>query len=258
MRLVRAMLAAATMIAAGSAVAALSADYRFQNTMASTVAGAPALVDVGPTPNAFAVETVDGANRTVLAFQMSNGVRLSPTTAVTGGAVYTIVLLARLADVSGYRKYVDYKDGSLDDGLYNYSGSLDFYDYVTGAGAPIAAGAWRQLVVTRDGSGTVTGYVDGVEQFSFADGTGAGVVGAANALRFFIDDSETTGEDSAGAVARIRVYDQALTPAEVAALDREPESPAAVPTLSEAALLALALLVGLLAWPALRGRRAIP
>ena len=66
------------------------------------------------------------------------------------------------------------------------------------------------------------------------------------------------GENANGAVARIRVYDQALTPAEVAALDREPESPAAVPTLSEAALLALALLVGLLAWPALRGRRAIP
>jgi hypothetical protein len=54
-------------------------------------------------------------------------------------------------------------------------------------------------------------------------------ISCAETLRFFIDDSAVPGEDSAGTVARIRIYDGALTGAEVTAL-----APAPPPVLGKA------------------------
>ena len=239
-----------------SALAALTADYQFQSTLTSSVAGAPALSNVGPGSNAFAVDIVDGISRTVLTFPQDNGLALSPTTGVTPSNNYTIVLLARLTDVSGYRRYIDFKNATSDNGLYNLDSHLNFFNQVTGPGTPITAGSYRQVVLTRDSvTGTIVGYVDGVQQFSFVDGAGDGIISAANTLRFFVDDAVVTGEDSAGAVARIRIFDTVLTPSAVGALDRA--GPAAViPTLSPSTLLLLALLLGAGAWVAMRTRRS--
>jgi len=244
----------------GRALAALNADYQFQSTLASSVAGAPALTNAGPGSNGFAIETVDGNSRTVLTFPQDNGLALAPTTGVTASDTYTIVLLARLADVSGYRRYADFKNAASDTGLYNLDGQLNFFNSATGPGAPITANSYRQVVLTRDGvTGTIVGYVDGVQQFNFVDGAGDGIIDAANTLRFFIDDTAVGGESSAGAVARIRVFDNVLTPAEVAALNRAAVSVGAaptIPTLSPIALLALVMLLGVAALAAFRTRRS--
>jgi hypothetical protein len=244
----------------GHALAALNADYQFQSTLASSVAGAPALANAGLGSNGFAIETVDGNSRTVLTFPQGNGLALAPTTGVTASDTYTIVLLARLADVSGYRRYADFKNATSDNGLYNLDGQLNFFNSATGPGAPITANSYRQVVLTRDGvTVTIVGYVDGVQQFNFIDGGGDGIIDAANTLRFFIDDAAVPGEDSAGAVARIRVFDNVLTPAEVAALNRAAAGPVGaaptIPTLTPIALVALLMLLGVAALAALRTRR---
>lgn len=243
-------------LAAPGADAALTADYQFQNTRASSVGGAPALVDVGPGANAFATDFVDSVPRTVLTFPQGNGLSLAPTTGVTASNTYSIAILARLTTISGYRKYVDYKNGASDNGLYNYSGTLYFYPTAQGVATPIVAGSYAQVVITRDAAGNMVGYVNGVQQISFVDAATDGVIDAANTLRFFIDDTATGGnEASAGAVARIRVFNNVLTPSEVAGLDRIGIPPAqAVPVLSAPMLGALALLLGMLALLAV-GRR---
>jgi hypothetical protein len=243
---------------AGSALAALTADYRFQNTLTSSVPGAPALANVGPDTNVFVINSVGGVNRTVLSFEEDNGVVLAPTTGVTSGGTYTIVLLARLAPEYAFARYVDFKNGTSDTGLYENGGKLNFFDLAVGADAPIIPDTYRQIVLTRaGGSGTVVGYVDGVQQFSFVDSGGDGVISAANTLRFFIDDNQSGGDAAEGEVARIRIYNNALSPAEVAALDRLPaETAVDVPTLSPLALLALAALLGIAMWAALQARRA--
>ena len=82
-----------------------------------------------------------------------------------------------------------------------------------------------QVVLTRDGSGQVVGYVNGRPQFAFLDSGNDGVI-VGDTLRFFKDDG---GEESAGAVARIRLFDTALSAAEVAALDRPNPAPALAP-----------------------------
>ena len=198
---------------------ALVADYRFQNTLDSEVQPAPALNTVGTTT--FAAETVDNTTRQVLQFTQGSGLLLTPTTDIVANNSYSIVVLFRFSEVDDYRKIVDFLNRSSDTGLYNLDGNLNFYNEVTGSGTPIAANTYVQVVITRNtvtGS-DVTGYVDGVEQISFSDDSNDAVIDANNTLRFFLDDSQTSGEESSGAVARIRLYDGALTAGEVAALD---------------------------------------
>jgi hypothetical protein len=74
--------------------------------------------------------------------------------------------------------------------------------------------------MTRDLAGQVVVYADGVQRLVHNDAANAyGVINAGNTLRFFKDDA---AEDSGGSVARIRLFTCALSPAEVAALDRAP------------------------------------
>ena len=138
---------------------------------------------------------------------------------------YTIVVLFELNEIgdkeSRFRRILDFKNGTSDSGLYVEDGRLSFYRQGIGSvkgTTPIAADRYVQVVVTRDASGVVRGYVDGAEQFSFDDSVSqSAVIGGNNTLRFFKDD---TIEHSAGSVARIRLFGSALSGTDVGALDR--------------------------------------
>lgn len=199
----------------------LKADYRFQNTRSSSAGSAPPLKDIGPKTNTFTPDTVDGTSRTVLHFPKGNGLKLSPTSSVVSNGTYTIVVLFKLNEVDGYRRIIDFKNGTSDNGLYIQGGLLRFYPQAQG-NTTIAPSTYVQVVLTRNAGGTVTGYVNGVQQFSFDDSASNDAVIDANTLRFF-RDNESGGvatEHSAGSVARIRLYDSALNAGEVGALDR--------------------------------------
>ena len=198
--------------------AALTADYQFQGNLASAAGTPPSLSNLGA-GNAFVTESVDGASRTVLAFPQGNGVSLVPTTGVIPNATYTIVILFRFESVDGYRKIVDFKGGTSDNGLYVNDGTLEFYPQTSGSPVSVAANTYAQVVLTRDNSGHVVGYIDGIQAIDFADTDSDGVIGG-SLLQFFQDDSVTSfREASAGAVARIRLFNTALSPSEVAGLD---------------------------------------
>jgi hypothetical protein len=128
-----------------------------------------------------------------------------------------VVLQFRLDTTSGYKKLVDFADRATDPGLYTLSSLLDFYPAAAGTVATIPDATVVQVVMTRSAAGTVAGYVNGAPQFSFADTTPYAVP-ATNGFDLFIDDMATAGENSAGVVARVRLYDGALTAQEVAAL----------------------------------------
>jgi hypothetical protein len=196
--------------------AAVTADCRFANSLASSVGTAPDLAVVGHGTSAFSDEGVLG--RTVLSFAGGRGLSLTRTAGFIDSAEYTIELLFRVDDLKGYRKIVDFKKGSDDGGLYSLEGCLDFYPRPPAAAATIEADSYVQVVLTRDASATVAGYVNGVRQFSFRDAGEFAVIDAHDTLRFFRDDSVTEGEYSSGAVYRIRLYDRPLTADEVAGL----------------------------------------
>ena len=205
----------------GGGTDCLTADYQFQNTRNSSFGTAPALVDLGT--NSFTTATVDGSSRTVLRFPNNNGVAMSP--AVPNGQVYSVAMLFAFDEVNGYRRILDFKNGTTDNGLYVYSGTIGFW----GPGkwstaAPITANTYVQVVVTRDASKNLRVYVNGVEHLSFVDSGDAGALDANNKFRFFQDNTQGsyTTEASAGYAARIRVYDCALSATQVSGLDRLP------------------------------------
>jgi hypothetical protein len=220
----------ATAVVAGTASAAsrtggapteatpqLVADYRFQGNRNSSVAGAPALFNVGPGTNTFAVENVDGNQRTVLRFPAANGVELRSATNVVPRDRYTMAIKLRLDDTSGYRRIVNFVLGSAnaDRGLYNLAGDLTLSPVSFGSGSPIDPDEWVLVVLTRSAGGRIRGYVDGVAEFDITAPAEARI-GPANTLRFFRDDANR--QESSGAVARIRLYDRTMTPTQVAAL----------------------------------------
>jgi hypothetical protein len=195
----------------------LVADYQFQGARTSSVAGAPALVDVGGT-NTFTTDTVDGHSRTVLSYPVNSGLSLTPTTGLISSTTYSIVLLVRLDSItsqasgSQWVRLVDFLNGTSDSGLYCLNGQLQFYPYTAGTATPIKASQYEQIVFTRSGTGLIRGYVNGVRQFSLTDTNKEGVIDSSATLRFFIDDNAVPNEASAGAVARIRIYRGALSP----------------------------------------------
>ncbi len=208
--------------------AALRADYQFQNTLTSSTAGAPALTNLGN--NTFRSATVDGRTRTVLSFAENDGVVLSPMANLTANGDYSVVMLFALESVDGYRRILDFKNGTSDNGLYVLDGELalgkielDLFRQATEKlEPPITGNAFVQLVLTRSTDRGLAVYLDGVEQFSGPD-FGATLIEGAR-LRFFRDNDSggLTDEASAGSVARIRIYAGALSESEVAALDRLP------------------------------------
>ena len=207
----------------GSAtVTTLKADYQFQNTLASSVGTAPVLINLGS--NTFGTTTVDSITRTVLNFTQGNGLSLSPTTDIISNSTYSVVVLFSFTNISGYCRILDFKNQGSDKGLYNYNGNLNFYNIAIGSGTPITANSFVQVVLTRDSSKNVVGYVNSTQQFSFVDSSDDALIDTNNILRFFRDDLVVSGEASAGSVARIRLYNVALSAAEVSALDRLPSS----------------------------------
>ena len=193
-----------------------TADYYFQGSLESSLGTAPDLVEVEEGSSVFTVDGRTGV--TVLRFAGGRGLALAPTTRVIRSSGYSIEVLFRFDLLDGYRKVIDFKNGSTDDGLYVLDGCLIFFPKEQDALTRIGSDSYVQVVLTRDAADRVVGYVDGVRQFAFDDRGGLAKVGGSDSLRFFVDDVTTTGEWSSGAVSQIRLFDQALTANEVALL----------------------------------------
>ena len=112
---------------------------------------------------------------------------------------------------------MDLDGGRSDSGLYAHDGCLEFFDVAAGAAALLTAGRYVHVVLTRDDSSTVVGYVDGAPQIAFADRQGLAAIGRDDEIRFLMDDQRTKGEEAGGAIARIRLYDGPLGPDQVRA-----------------------------------------
>lgn len=198
-------------------VPAPTADYLFQGSLESSVGAAPDLIPIGRKRIAYTDEEMIGS--TVLSFSDNTGLALPQTGGVVSRDEYTIEILFHLDEVSDYRKILDLKNGSRDDGLYLLDGCLNFFPRPVTSSTPIEANTFAQVVLTRGSSSdVVVGYVDGIRQFVFDDKLGIAEIGAAHILRFFVDDGRTKVEHSSGAVSQIRLFDQEFTADEVAAL----------------------------------------
>lgn len=217
-KVVAALVAALGVIALAPGIAAAKvvvADYRFNDSLSSSVGGANALTNVG-LGNAFLTETVRGKPDRVLAFPQGNGLSLVDPGLVPNDN-YSVVLAFRFADLTGnYDRILD-TNGEADHGLYRHLGALAFHDSESnnheGPSGVFEAGEYLEVGFTRDSDERIAGYVNGDRQFRYTDmNAEENALLGPDGLRFFLDDG---GEQAPGAVARIRVFDRALSAAEV-------------------------------------------
>ena len=169
----------------------------------------------------------------MLAFPLSSGVELQA--GVIPEDSYSIAALVRFDEITGYRRIVDISSASADRALRAQRTALllaDHWRLVTPP--PFEINKYVHVVLTRDAATKrMVAYADGVEQLAFDDTTDAGVFAPGSPVRFFKDDQIITGEESAGAVARIRVYEGALTAAEVADISAKRLADLPVPEVGE-------------------------
>lgn len=199
----------------------VTADYRFENSLADSVGAATKLSAIGAHATGFTDEAVLGQTRPVLTFDRGSGLKLTPASAAIGSE-FTIELVFRFDRLDGYVKIVDFYDATDDSGLYSLDGRMGFWPVTAGFGAALEADSYAHVVLTRDATDNVVAYVDGARQLSFHDTGDLAVIDANDTLRLFSDDTVTTNEDSGGAVSRIRLYDGPLSANDVAALAAEP------------------------------------
>jgi Concanavalin A-like lectin/glucanases superfamily len=146
------------------------------------------------------------------------GLLLDVSPALAGN--YTVGIRFKFADVTSFRKIIDFLNGSSDNGLYIYNGALTFYPTTNTGSTSIAANTFVDLLLTRSTDNAVAGYINGnpVGEWKFTDSTSlavAGPVGNAARFRIFQDDKITTSEWSNGTVDEIRLWDEPLTAAEI-------------------------------------------
>ena len=137
------------------------------------------------------------------------------------GTTYTIDFQSSFAVVTGFRKLVDFKDRSSDNGLYNLSTTLDFFPVVNGPTGAFAPNVLARVTITRDAAtDAFVGYVNGLQQFTFTDSTALATFSSGTQIARFFEDDFNTGqaEASAGRVEYIRLYSTALSATDVASL----------------------------------------
>jgi len=155
-------------------------------------------------------------NASAYSFGPSQGLALSDAFANTGN--YSIELVFSFSDLDYWRKIIDFKDLTSNNGLYNDpSNSLYFYNRAAGPAGAMRKDIRANLVVTRDATNDqFIVYVDGVQQTSFTDAAFEAIFTETNAIVHFFNDDATLSQNSAGVVERIRVWDGVLSPNDVA------------------------------------------
>jgi hypothetical protein len=207
--------------APSAGAASLEADYRFDDNLNSSIAGTPALTLEGPGPVLYEAKTIGGIGDRVLTFPEGTGLRLDPPASVNRSD-YSVITTFEFDALFDYQRILAFEPIAAlsDDGLYSYSDYLDFYykdhssiEYEGPVGA-LALDTFADLTFTRAADKTAKAYVGDTEQISFSDTFDAASIGS-DGLRFFKDNGS---EESAGSVARIRIYNGVLTPAEIATI----------------------------------------
>jgi concanavalin A-like lectin/glucanase superfamily protein len=211
--------------AAGAAT--LEASYFFNNTLASSTAGAPNLVPTDPLGmNAFVADTVSGSSRTVYQFNgnaspptQQAGLTFDNSGALVGSSSYSLDMTFKLFSGTGaWRRLVDVQNRQSDDGLYiDPSNHLDIFPVIGGT-TTFVTNAYQEVTLVNNG-GSVTGYLNGNAEFTVAT-TVMNINNPQNFINFFLDNvvGGGQGEFSSGDVAQIRLWNGALTAAEVAGI----------------------------------------
>lgn len=202
----------AIMLFAANVIAQTTCNYTFNSNL-HDINGHGVDLEGMCTANYVSATLPASVTKNVYVFQKGCGLTFydSTTNFLSSGA-YTIELYMKLDTVSGYKKLIDFKDTSVDPGLYNQNGQLVLYSVFTADSVTIVAGQYEYIALSRDASGNMISFVNNKFQKPWLDTAGGGAYKYNNRkkLIFFRDDHGTGGEQTSGAVAMIRISNFAM------------------------------------------------
>jgi hypothetical protein len=164
---------------------------------------------------AFEVDTlnkVSNMTKTVYRFKKNCGLQFDNALAANFlDSTYSIELYFVFDDVNGWKRVIDWKNRTTDDGAYVYYGQIGFYDFAISDSAPVKQGEYTYYIVTRDGiTKNLKIYTDATTEINFTDADNEGVIDTSHVLNFFFDDLQVQDEASSGAVALLNIYNYVL------------------------------------------------
>jgi hypothetical protein len=196
----------AALAGAAQAAAAPSHSYEFSGNLADSLGGPSMQIGAG---SSYVGSGLSGG----LDFASNLGPNLS--NAFASSTVYSIEMYFSLDALGGYRRLVDFKNQTTDEGLYFFNDALTLYNTSQFVDVNATAGSMVHLVLTRDAGSQFNVYYNGGLAISRLDASRTTLTGPNQIVRFFDDDG---GEASAGFVDFIRTYDVALTGSDVTGL----------------------------------------
>lgn len=201
------------------------ADYRFENSFNDSLGVAPPLAPLVGGGGFFTSDVVFGRPSTVYRFHEGTGLQVALGNLVDGRE-YTVAFIARFDEPDRpWIKLMDTKALIEEDGLawyFSEPGWLTWYPSdANSPGDAILPGHWYQIAVTRSAAGLLRVYVNGEEVIEHHDSLPEYAVFTSERLLTLFRDDDATGnyENVSGAVARVRLFNRALLPGEVAALE---------------------------------------
>ena len=206
-------------VPAAEGQAKLKADYRFEGNLKSSVLGAPQLQNIG-VGNSFKTNRVPGSGKTkVLRFLEGNGV-VADTSKLAPSGSYSVVVEFRMDEINPLSTGQFFRvlnsnplGAGVDSGLYVNSKVLDFITPDSHLGESFfRPDVYKEVAFTRAGATKqVRAYANGSPDLTYTDTNDDAVI-QQDTLQFFKDNSDVNGEEeSAGAVARIRIYNNTLS-----------------------------------------------
>lgn len=197
------------------------ASYGFNNSFASSVAGAPSLRVTDPhATSGFASDVVFGSAQRVYNFVGTPdnagqaGLSLNTAGLLTSNSVYTVEVLFKFTERdNAWRRIVDVQNRQSDNGFYVDPGNaLDVFPVA--GGASFTNGVYHDVFLS-DNNGVVKFYLDGSAQATI--NTAVMNIDSNNLMNFFLDNvvGGGQGEYSSGSVARISLYNVALGDQEI-------------------------------------------
>ena len=133
--------------------------------------------------------------------------------------VYTVQITFELDSFDSWRKILDYSELVDDNGLYTYNDDLQFVAHGQDVEFSTSSSFFMPntpavVALTRDGTGHMIGYVDGVRAIEFDDQISSGAFSGPDA-NFFVDDATTTIEETNGVIFDIVIWNRVLGASEL-------------------------------------------
>jgi OOP family OmpA-OmpF porin len=191
--------------------------YEFQNNLLETSGQGPELSTLGRAGNYTEeiLPELGGMKRTVYKFDKNCGLNYNMRKSTLNlSDNYSIEIYFKFDALESWKRVIDFKNRTTDNGAYIFNGKLNFYKIATSEIAPVAPGEYTHYTFTYDAASRMVNiYADGIGKISFYDAKNDAQIDA-NELHFFYDDLIVNNEASSGTVAYIKLFDYTIPPQE--------------------------------------------